>query len=200
MLVITVALMITSTVSVSHWQQYQRFFHTYSLQYDNSTLLLQHLRFDRISVEFVRMPAIFSVRLVADFLPLPYNSTITFHRSLYLSHLLSFSPFCMLPLAAMAPKKNTGAYLRMVFTTNSLRNTTVSVEDDTLYYEIVTHSRQPHLTKISKLDADTREMVLVAEIERVPGSTVRVRFGGDDAEWINELDFMSWDLEKRWAC
>lgn len=59
---------------------------------------------------------------------------------------------------------------------------------------------QPHLTKISKLEADTREMVLVAEIERVPGSTVRVRFGGEDAEWINELDFMSWDLEKRWAC
>jgi hypothetical protein len=27
MLVIIVALMITSTVSISHWQQYQRFFH-----------------------------------------------------------------------------------------------------------------------------------------------------------------------------
>ncbi|KAF8506524.1 hypothetical protein F5888DRAFT_1790993 [Russula emetica] len=85
----------------------------------------------------------------------------------------------------------------MMFTTNSLRNTTVSVEDDSLYYEIVTHFWQPHLTKISKLDADTREMVLVAEIERVPASTVRVRFGGEDAEWINELDFMSWDLKKR---
>jgi hypothetical protein len=103
-------------------------------------------------------------------------------------------------LLVMAPKKNTGAYLRMVFTTNSLRNTTVSVEDDTVYYEIVTHFWQPHLTKISKLDAATREMVLVAEIERVPGSTVRVRFGGEDADWTNELDFMSWDLEKRWAC
>ena len=103
----------------------------------------------------------------------------------------------------MAPKKDTGAYLRMVFTTNSLRNTTISVEDDTLYYEIVTHFWQPHLTKISKLDADTREMVLVAEIECVPGSTVRVRFGGggeDAGEWINELEFMSWDLEKRWVC
>jgi len=97
----------------------------------------------------------------------------------------------------MAPKKNTGAYLRMVFTTNSLRNTIVSVEDDTLYYEIVTRFWQPHLTRISKLDADTREIVLVAEIERVPGSNVRVRFGGEDAEWMNGLDFMSWDLEKR---
>ena len=77
----------------------------------------------------------------------------------------------------------------------------VSVEDDTLYYEIVTHFWQPRLTKISKLDPDTREMVLVAEIERVPGNIVRVRFGSADAaEWINELDFMSWDLEKQWAC
>ena len=61
------------------------------------------------------------------------------------------------------------------------------VEDDTLHYEIVTHFWQPHLTKISKLDADTPKMVPVAEIERVLGSTVRVRFGGfeDAREWIN---------------
>jgi hypothetical protein len=117
-----------------------------------------------------------------------------------MSHLATHfihSPFCMLPV--MASKQNTGTY-RMVFTTNSLRNTTLSLEDDTLYYEIVTHFWQPHLTKISRLDADTREMVLVAEIERVPGSTVRVHFGGEDVEWINELDFMSWDSEKRWGC
>ena len=78
----------------------------------------------------------------------------------------------------MAPKKITGAYLRIEFTTNSLRNTTVYIEDDTLYYEIVTHAWQRHLTKISKLDADTHEMVLVAEIERVFGSAARVRGRG----------------------
>ncbi len=60
----------------------------------------------------------------------------------------------------------------MMFTTNGLCNTTVSVEDDTLYYEIITHFWQLHLTKVSKLDVDTSQMVLVAEIERVPGSTV----------------------------
>lgn len=49
----------------------------------------------------------------------------------------------------MAPKKNTDAYLRMAFTTNSLRDTTVSVDDDTLYHEVVTHFWQPHLTKVS---------------------------------------------------
>lgn len=103
-------------------------------------------------------------------------------------------------MLVMEPKESAAAYLRMVFTTNSLRNTTLSVEDDTFYYEIVTRFWHPHLTKIFKLDVDTREMVFVAEIERVPGSNVRVRFGGEDAGWIDELDFMSWDLEKRWAC
>ncbi|KAI0003843.1 hypothetical protein BJV74DRAFT_812002 [Russula compacta] len=28
----------------------------------------------------------------------------------------------------------------------------------------------------------------------------RVRFGGEDAEWINELDFISSDPRKRWVC
>ena len=26
-----------------------------------------------------------------------------------------------------------------------------------------------------------------------------MRFGGSDAEWVDELVFISWDLEKRWA-
>ncbi|KAI0308357.1 hypothetical protein B0F90DRAFT_1682132 [Multifurca ochricompacta] len=88
---------------------------------------------------------------------------------------------------------------RMVFTTNSLRNTTISVEDDTLYYEIVTRFWHPHLTKIFKLDEDTRGLILIAEIEREPGKDVRVRFGGEHGEWINEKDFMSWDFRKRGA-
>ncbi|KAI0248357.1 hypothetical protein BJV78DRAFT_1107956, partial [Lactifluus subvellereus] len=97
----------------------------------------------------------------------------------------------------MALPKNAEGYRRMVFTTNSLRNSTVSVEDDTLYYEIVTRFWHPYLTKIFKLDPDTREMILVAEIEREPGKNVRVRFGGEHGEWTNEQDFMSWDLQKR---
>ena len=97
----------------------------------------------------------------------------------------------------MAPNNDPAVNLRMVFTTNSLRNTTISIEDDTLYYEIITRFWHPHLTKIFKLDSDTRGMVLVTEIARVLGSNVRVRFGGEDAEWIDELDFMSWDLEMR---
>jgi hypothetical protein len=97
----------------------------------------------------------------------------------------------------MAPEKIAEGYHRMVFTTNSLRNTTVSVGDDSLYYEIVTRFWHPYLTKIFKLDTDTRELILVAEIEREPGKTVRVRFGGENSEWINEQDFMNWDSQKR---
>src|SRR5260370_1211328 len=48
----------------------------------------------------------------------------------------------------------------------------VSVDDDMLYYEIITHFWHLHLAKISKLDVDKSEMVLVAEIERVPGSNL----------------------------
>jgi len=70
----------------------------------------------------------------------------------------------------------------MVFTTNSLRNTTNSVRDDTLYFGTVTRSWHPQLTKNFKLDVDTREMVLVAEIEREPVKDVRVRFSGEHAE------------------
>ena len=97
----------------------------------------------------------------------------------------------------MAPDKVVAAYLRMVFTTNSLRNTTLSVEDDTLYYEIVTRFWHPHLTKIVKKDVETRKMILVAEIARLPGSNVQVRFGDENAEWIDELDFITWDFKKR---
>jgi len=85
----------------------------------------------------------------------------------------------------------------MVFTTNSLRNTTISVEDDTHYYEIVTRFWHPHLTKIFKRDVGTRDMILVSEIEREPDQDVRVRFGGEHGEWIREQDFLKWDLQKR---
>jgi hypothetical protein len=97
----------------------------------------------------------------------------------------------------MTPKKTPEGYHRMVFTTNSLRNTTVSVGDDSLYYEIVTRFWHPYLTKIYKLDMDSREMILVAEIEREPDKNVRVRFGGEHSEWINEQDVMAWDPQKR---
>ncbi len=87
----------------------------------------------------------------------------------------------------------------MVFNTNSLRNTTIAIEDDTHYYEVVTRFWHPHLTKIFKRDAGTRDMILVSEIEREPDKDVRIRFGGEQEEWIREQDFLKWDTQKRLA-
>ncbi|KAH8987395.1 hypothetical protein EDB86DRAFT_3065752 [Lactarius hatsudake] len=97
----------------------------------------------------------------------------------------------------MPPPKKAEPSCRMVLTTNSLRNTTIAVEDDSHYYEVVTRFWHPHLTKILKLDMGTRDMVLAAEIEREPDKDVRVRFGGEHGEWIREQDFLKWDVQKR---
>jgi len=60
-------------------------------------------------------------------------------------------------------------------------NTTIPVEDDGLYNEIVTRFWHPDLTRNFKLEMDTGKMDLVAEIEREPGKDVLVRLGGGRA-------------------
>lgn len=99
----------------------------------------------------------------------------------------------------MPPPKKVESNYRMEFTTNSLRNTTISVDDDAHYYEVVTRFWHPHLTKIFKRDVGTRDMTLISEIEREPHKDVRVRFGGEHGDWISEQDFLKWDLRKRLA-
>ena len=84
----------------------------------------------------------------------------------------------------MPPPKKVDPPHKMVLTTNSLRNTTISIDNDLLYYEIVTRFWHPHVTKIKKLDPETSELVTVAELEREPGKEPRIRFGGEDSEWI----------------
>ncbi|VDB84244.1 unnamed protein product [Peniophora sp. CBMAI 1063] len=76
------------------------------------------------------------------------------------------------------------------FTTNSLRNTTASVDDDTFFYEIVTRFWHPHLTKIFKLDKEARQMLLVGEIEREPNREPRVRIGGEQSNWMSVDEFV----------
>jgi hypothetical protein len=76
----------------------------------------------------------------------------------------------------MPPPKKVDLPHKLEFTTNSLRNTTVSVDNDALYYEIVTRFWHPHITKIRKLNGDTMEMVTIAELERFPGKTPRLRW------------------------
>ncbi|KZT22201.1 hypothetical protein NEOLEDRAFT_1138340 [Neolentinus lepideus HHB14362 ss-1] len=103
---------------------------------------------------------------------------------------------------------------RLNFTFNSLRNTTVSLENDTIYYEIVTRYWHPDVTKIFRLDKESRAMNLVARIKGVEkkGKGVMVRFGkepgdglargpedekeraeGGEGEWISEEGFVNYD-------
>ena len=96
----------------------------------------------------------------------------------------------------MPPPKKADPPHKMVLTTNSLRNTTIAVDNDALYYEIVTRFWHPHLTKIKKLDPDTAEMVTIAELEREPGKEPRVRFGGEDAEWVPAWKFLEKEPQK----
>ncbi|KAI5116314.1 hypothetical protein M0805_005522 [Coniferiporia weirii] len=96
----------------------------------------------------------------------------------------------------MPPPKKADPPHKMVLTTNSLRNTTISVDDDALYYEIVTRFWHPHITKIRKLDTDTQEMVTIAELEREPGKEPRVRFGGQDAEWVLASQWLQKEPQK----
>lgn len=65
---------------------------------------------------------------------------------------------------------------------NNLGNTTIPVEDDGVYYEIVTCFWHPGLTRNFKLEVDTNKMDLVPEIEHWPSKDVPVRIGGGRAE------------------
>jgi len=98
----------------------------------------------------------------------------------------------------MPPPKKVDPPVRMSFTTNSLRNTTISVDNDTLYYEIVTRFWHPTITKIRKLDIDSAELVTIAELEREPGKEPRLRFGKEDdnAEWIPVSTWLQRDPAK----
>ncbi|TFK53804.1 hypothetical protein OE88DRAFT_1283753 [Heliocybe sulcata] len=105
---------------------------------------------------------------------------------------------------------------RLTFTFNSLRNTTVSLENDIIYYEIVTRFWHPDVTKIFRLDKESRAMNLVARIKGVEnkGKGVMVRFGkepgdglargpdeekeraeGGEGEWIPEEEFIDYEKE-----
>ena len=84
---------------------------------------------------------------------------------------------------------------RIELTANSLRNTTFATDDDSFYYEVVTRYWHPNLTKINKTDMETREVSVAAEIERIPGSEPRVRFG-EKGEWVSASQFVKFDHEK----
>ena len=69
----------------------------------------------------------------------------------------------------------------------------MSVQNDTIHYEIVTRFWHPHITKINKADFENIAVQTVAEIERKPGGEPRVRFGGDKGEWMSASQFINYD-------
>ncbi|KIJ18561.1 hypothetical protein PAXINDRAFT_167155 [Paxillus involutus ATCC 200175] len=92
----------------------------------------------------------------------------------------------------MPPPKKVDPPHKLTFATNSVRNTTFSLNNDKFYYEIVTRFWHPHLTKINKYDYEGRMVTCVAEIESLPKKEVKVRFNTPDAEgeWIRASDFV----------
>ncbi|KAI1794245.1 hypothetical protein LXA43DRAFT_884152 [Ganoderma leucocontextum] len=85
---------------------------------------------------------------------------------------------------------------KLEFTMNSLRNTTLSTGDDSMYFEIVTRYWHSNLTKINKFDMETRELVTVAEIEGLQSGQTRVRFGGDKGQWVSAAEFLKYDSDR----
>ncbi|KAI0373197.1 hypothetical protein BV20DRAFT_962997 [Pilatotrama ljubarskyi] len=68
---------------------------------------------------------------------------------------------------------------RLVLTTTSLRNVVLANATDVLYYEVVTPRWERHLTRVSRLDPNTRCFDPVVELlnGHSPGST-----GGKDED------------------
>lgn len=96
------------------------------------------------------------------------------------------------------PRKQEPPHL-LEFATNSLRNTTISVDNDEHYYEVVTRFWHPETTKIFKLDPESRQLNLVAEIDRLKSKQPRIRFGGEQGRWMEESEFLQWDEGKRYV-
>ena len=98
------------------------------------------------------------------------------------------------------PQKKADPPHKMVLTANSLRNTTVAVDDDSFYYEIVTRTWHPTITKIKKLDVETQQMITIAELEHEPKREPRVRFGLDrdeNAPWTNAREWLKFTPKKK---
>ncbi|KII89411.1 hypothetical protein PLICRDRAFT_53842 [Plicaturopsis crispa FD-325 SS-3] len=68
---------------------------------------------------------------------------------------------------------------RLALTTTSLHNVVISNASDDIYYEVVTPKWAPETTKISRLAPETREFLVVGELQNKDGRPVAVRvYGG----------------------
>ncbi|TCD64677.1 hypothetical protein EIP91_003791 [Steccherinum ochraceum] len=67
---------------------------------------------------------------------------------------------------------------KLVLTTTSLHNVVISNASDVIYYEIVTPKWERHLTKVSRLDPNTRLFDLVGELQNEDDKPVAMRLYG----------------------
>lgn len=67
--------------------------------------------------------------------------------------------------AHLLPKDMQAQRQTLSFTTTSLRNVVISNTSDVIFYEVVTPSWEPHLTKISRLDPNSREFNVIGELQ-----------------------------------
>ncbi|KAK0462992.1 uncharacterized protein EV420DRAFT_1264878 [Desarmillaria tabescens] len=91
-----------------------------------------------------------------------------------------------------------GTALKLTFTTNSVRNTTLAVGEDLIHYEIVTRFWHPTLTKINILNPETLTLKTVAEVQKSYSGKHRVRFltGKYMGEWIPSDKFLKEEKTK----
>lgn len=67
---------------------------------------------------------------------------------------------------------------KLVLTTTSLHNVVIANSSDVIYYEVVTPKWERHLTKISRLDPNTRQFDLIGELQNEDDRPVAMRLYG----------------------
>ncbi|THH31870.1 hypothetical protein EUX98_g2315 [Antrodiella citrinella] len=78
----------------------------------------------------------------------------------------------------MSPPDRKTMRQRLTLTTTSLHNVVISNKSDVIYYEIVTPKWERHLTKVSRLDPNTRQFNLIGELQNQDDKPVAVRLYG----------------------
>ena len=68
---------------------------------------------------------------------------------------------------------------KLILTTTSLHNVVIANASDVIYYEVVTPKWAKHLTKVSRLDPNTRQFDLVGELQNEDDRPVMMRLYGE---------------------
>jgi len=95
----------------------------------------------------------------------------------------------------MPPPPKPSPPIKLVLSANSTRNTTIADASDSIYYEIRTEPWIPLHTKVKKLDPETRQYEVRAEIQRSRGIP-EVRIIGRSKEWAHADEFLRIDEAK----